>query len=433
MPNTDDRDIAELLDRDVSRRDVLRTGALALGSMPLAAAVLEACGGAATRTSSGGSSTTITIGVPVPLTGAWVVNGQNTLRGVQLAADDINKAGGIKAMNGAQLKVAQADTSSDNPAQAADVTRQLVSQGATALVGSYLSSLTLTSSTAAEQAHVPMITNSFVDQLTTRGYKYLFELPPISSVFGEKTVTYTLEMGKDVNVSVSNAAVVSSDDAAFRAQGQQVITTAKSSGLNVVASEFYSPGINDMTPIVSKVRAAKPDIIFIGGPLDPIILFVRTLRSLNDKTAVVGVGGGGILDPGFPQALGPASDGVLATSAWNDDLKQPGVADVAKRYRSRWKEPFMSQESGEAYVGTWVIAAALEAAKANDATKIRNAIADINLSGNNKIAQLWTGGTIGFDPNGRPKNAYPLMIEYKDRLPHTVWPKQDQVMKPFLR
>lgn len=431
MPNNDDRDLVELLVRDVSRRDVLRTAALALGSVPLAGAVLEACGGAATRTSSGGSSTTITIGVPVPLTGAWVVNGQNTLRGVQLAVEDINKAGGIKSMNGAQLKVAQADTSSDNPAQAADVTRQLVSQGATALFGSYLSSLTLTASTAAEQSHVPMVTNSFVDQLTSRGYKHIFELPPISTVFGEKTVTYVLEMAKEGNTSLSNAAVVSSDDAAFRAQGLQVIATVKSSGLNVVESEFYSPGISDMTPLVTKVRSSKPDIIFIGGPLDPTILFVRTLRSLNDKTAVVGVGGGGILDPGFPQALGAASDGVLATSAWNDDLKQPGVADVAKRYRSRWKEPFMSQESGEAYVGTWVIAAAAEAAKANDATKIRNALADLDLSGNNKTAQLWTGGKIAFDPTGRPKYSYPLMVEYKDRLPHTVWPKQDQVLKPF--
>jgi len=178
MTTTTDELIHRLRNSEMSRRELLMRSALVAGSLPLATAILEACGQTASRTSSGGSSTTLTIGVPVPLTGAWVVNGQNTLRGVQLAAADINKTGGIKSLSGAQVKVASADTSSDNPAQAADATRQLVSQGATALFGSYLSSLTLTSSTAAEQAHVPMLTNSFVDHLPNRGSRYIFEPVP---------------------------------------------------------------------------------------------------------------------------------------------------------------------------------------------------------------------------------------------------------------
>jgi branched-chain amino acid transport system substrate-binding protein len=422
--------LRELLDREASRRSFLAKGALVLGSSAVLAELVAACGGTATRSSSAGSSSVVTVGAPLPLTGAWSEEGQNCLKGLTLGVEDVNNAGGIKAMGGAKLKVAPADTSSDDPAQAADSVRRLVEGGATALVGSYLSSLTLTSSTAAEQARVPMISQSFVDQLTQRGYKYYFQLPPKSSTFGNASADGIVAMAKDAGLRLETAAVIGSDDASSKAQSAAVADRSKALGIQVLVNELYPPSIADMSPLVSKVRAAKPDIVFFAGPVQPTVLFVRTLRSLGDRTPVNGIGGGGILDVSFPQSLGSASDGVFALCAWSWDLRLPGVPSVVKRYNARYKVPFMPQEAGESYVAAWIIAAALERAKANDPQKIRDAIANLSFTGNDRVAELWPGRRLKFDATGLATN-YPLTVEYKGGKPHIVWPKGDQTMKPF--
>lgn len=420
-----------LVRREASRRRFLIGGAATVGMAAFAADFLAACGSSgATRGAAAGSSTEVTVGAPLPLTGAWSEEGQNCLNGLTLGVQDVNKAGGIKAMNGAKLKVAPSDTSSDNPAQAADSVRNLVGQGATALVGSYLSSLTLTSSTAAEQAKVPMISQSFVDQLTSRGYKYFFQLPPKSSTFGTASVDSFVAMSQSSGLKLKSGAVLASDDASSKAQGAAAAARADQVGIQITVNELYSASIADMTPLVSKVRAAKPDIVFFAGPVEPTILFARTLRSLGDKTPINGVGGGGILDVSFPKSLGASADGVFALCAWNWDLKQPGVADVVSRYNSKFKVPFMPQEAGESYIAAWIIGAALEKTKANDPQKIRDAISSLHFTGNQMVAQFWTGKELKFDSTGMATN-YPLTVEYKDGKPHTVWPKSNQTLKPF--
>src|SRR5919201_2228292 len=330
------------------------------GAAPTAAAVATQ-----TAPAQSGAAQEIIVGVPVPLTGAFSEAGQNCLQGVQHAVDDINQAGGVNALNGAKLRISYGDTSTDNPAQAADVVRRLVGEGASALIGAYLSSLTLPASTAAEQAEVPLITQSFVDTLSTRGYKYFFQLPPKSSAFGTATVDYLLEIYRHAGINLTSGAMISSDDASSKAQGEAVIEQAKAKGMEMPVAEFYPVTIADMTPQVQKVRSSKVQAVFMTGPVPAVLLFARTLRGLGDKTPIVGIGGGGILDVSSPGQLGPAADGVIALAAWNWDLNQPGVDKVAKAYNDRNKVPFMPQESGESYIAAWLIHRAVENTKSS--------------------------------------------------------------------
>src|SRR6187549_2301757 len=72
-----------------------------------------------------GQEQEIVIGAPNSLTGGIGEGGQRNVWGLQIAVDQINKAGGIKALGGAKLKLIVADTTSDNPTQAASVTRRM--------------------------------------------------------------------------------------------------------------------------------------------------------------------------------------------------------------------------------------------------------------------------------------------------------------------
>jgi branched-chain amino acid transport system substrate-binding protein len=372
----------------------------------------------------------VIIGVPMPLTGAFSEAGQNCLLGVQLAVDDINAGGGIKALGGAKLKVSYGDTSTDNPAQAADVVRRLTGDGAAALIGCYLSSLTLPASTAAEQAQVPIISQSFVDTLSNRGYKFYFQLPPRSTAFGNATVDYLLDMTRDTGSQLKSAAMISSDDAASKAQGDTVVANAKGKGIDVPVAEFYPVTIADMSPLVAKVRQTKPQVIFMAGPVPAVILFTKTLRGLGDKTPIVGTGGGGILDVSFPKQLGDAADGVVGLAAWNWDLKQPGIEKIVKAFNEKNSVPFMPQESGESYIMALLLQRAMETAKSSDPKAIATALGGLKLESGDAIADLWQGRKIAFDPTG-VNDTYPLAIQYQGGLPRTVWPKSDQVVKPL--
>lgn len=447
----------------VSRRRFLARAALVLGLGAMSANLLAACTGPtatppgqsgagptsapakpaaaaptsgapttaaqAAPTQAGAAANEVVIGVPVPLTGAFSEAGQNCLLGVQHGVDDINAAGGMKALNGAKLRVSYGDTSTDNPAQAADVVRRLVGEGASALIGAYLSSLTLPASTAAEQAEVPLITQSFVDTLSTRGYKYFFQLPPKSSAFGTATIDYLLDIYKDAGADLTTGAMISSDDASSKAQGEAVVAQAKAKGMDMPVAEFYPVTIADMTPQVQKVRSAKVQAVFMTGPVPAVLLFARTLRGLGDKTPIVGIGGGGILDVSFPGQLGPAAEGVIALAAWNWDLNQPGMDKIAKAYNERNKVPFMPQESGESYIAAWLAHHAVEMAKSTDPKQINQALTGLKLASGDPIADLWPGRKISFDGTG-VNDTVPLAVQYQSGVPRTVWPKDVQVVKP---
>ena len=121
----------------------------------------------------------IIIGAPNSLTGGLGEIGQRMTWGLQIAVDQVNREGGIKAMGGAKLKAIIADTSSENPTQAASVTRRMIDQEkAIILAGATASAMTLAAQVEAEKSEIPLVTNSYADGIVTRGYKYSFKITP---------------------------------------------------------------------------------------------------------------------------------------------------------------------------------------------------------------------------------------------------------------
>jgi branched-chain amino acid transport system substrate-binding protein len=377
----------------------------------------------ATPAGAAGATTTCLIGAPHPLSGPWAENGQNSVRGMELAAEEINRNGGIAALGGANIEIVPGDTATD-PAQAQSVTAQLVTdRGVSALVGSYLSSLTLTSSTAAESQRVPMVSQSFVDELTQRGYEYFFQLPPKSSSFGANTVSYYLEIAEAKGRPVQNAVVFGSNDAATRAQADRVVQAATEQGINIPEPVVFPPGITDASAIVNQIAASNPDVIFAGGPVADIVLIIRDLRARGIQVPIVGTGGTGFLVKGLAEGLGDQVNGIMSLSAWNEDMNLPEaqVQEASEAYREAYNEPFMPQEAGETYVAVHLIKAAIEQAGSCEPQDIRDALAQMEVSSGPESAM--PPGQIAFDDTGMNSFATPVMIQWQDQVPRTVWPQ----------
>lgn len=139
----------------------------------------------------------INIGVIMPLSGANAQFGINSRNGIELVADEINAAGGIKALGGAKLRLMQYDTG-DSAEKAKDAAQRMIAQEP-ALVGGFgcwLSTFTLAATEVTERAELPWLTLSYSDLITNRGFHYVFQTSPTADFQAESLVPTIMELAE---------------------------------------------------------------------------------------------------------------------------------------------------------------------------------------------------------------------------------------------
>ena len=158
----------------------------------------------------------VVIGAPNSLTGGFGEGGRQVVIGLQIAVEQVNAAGGIKSLAGAKLRVISGDTSSDDPALAASVTRRMVSQDkVSVLVGAHTSTMTLSAQIEAERGEVPILTTSYADQIVQRGYKYTFKIPPQASALSATGMEDTIALYQQIKgTKIDRVAIFYGADAA---------------------------------------------------------------------------------------------------------------------------------------------------------------------------------------------------------------------------
>ena len=170
-----------------------------------------ACASAATQSTNSQSPKEVTLGVLMPLSGASSLDGQNSLRGVQIEADTINSRGGIKSMGGAKIKVVSVDATSD-PTTAVSAMQQLITNSKpTAVVCCYSSTLTQAVMPVAERANIPVITSSVADVLTNSNYQYIFDTAALSSQIGNAQIQLSGEVYSAAGRAIKKVAIVYED------------------------------------------------------------------------------------------------------------------------------------------------------------------------------------------------------------------------------
>jgi len=151
----------------------------------------------------------VKIAVGVPLSGAWARSGELHMKGAQLAVEDINAAGGIKALGGAKIKLIAVDAG-DSTEKAKNAAQRMLSQDPDLVggTGAFVSSFTLAITEITERAEVPWLTLSYSDQITARGYKYVFQTSPVASKQSVEAVPTMMELAKLSGSSIKTVAIV---------------------------------------------------------------------------------------------------------------------------------------------------------------------------------------------------------------------------------
>lgn len=356
----------------------------------------------------------INVGVILPLSGANAQFGINSRQGLELAADEINAAGGIKALGGAKLKLIIADATSQ-PTTAATVAQRLITQNrCVALIGAYASSLTLAVSEVTERRGIPLLTMSFSDVLTERGFKHIFQVVSKGSVLGRAQYDYAASVVAGAS-DIKKIALLYEDTAYGTSQAVGVRNAAKAAGAQIVLDEAYPLGITDVTPLISKLRASDAQIVFPISYLNDSLLIIRVMRQQRLTVPIVG-GAAGYVIPDFAKALGQYSQAVLSIAPANYDQ----APEYTERYRKRFGT-FMPHEALEHAVCAGVLAQALEVAASDKPEAVSKALRA------QKYDQGWagvmSGGGVHFDANGLNTLAQPIMVQWQNNELVSVWPR----------
>jgi branched-chain amino acid transport system substrate-binding protein len=362
----------------------------------------------------------VKIALVAPLSGRWARQGQLKKMGAEMAIEEINSQGGIKALGGAKIVLREADAGDSVEKAVSAAQRVLTREKISAGIGSWLSSFTLGVTEVAERLQVPWLSLSYADSITERGFKYTFQTSPVSSLQAEQALDLVTDLAKKNNRPIKKAAIVGDNTAAtvfFFKPLREKLLSAK--GIELVVDEVWTPPLADATAIAQKLRATQPDIVFYGATNFPdSIQVLQKVKEFSVKSPIQGVGAW-LVTPEYVKTVGKEMLDSIQTVVAAHPVK--GQEELVKKFVQRTGEPFMTQDPLCTYSHVWLIKEAIEQAKSADPKAIRDALAKIDLPSGPATA-AFQPARVKFDERGRRVGAAPLIVQWQGGEPFTVVP-----------
>jgi branched-chain amino acid transport system substrate-binding protein len=375
----------------------------------------------------------VQVALLAPMSGPWARQGMMMRLGADMAIDEINASGGIKALGGAKMELVVFDAG-DSAEKAKNAAQRMVAQypdlvGGT---GAWLSSFTLAVTEVTERAELPWLTLSYSDLITDRGFRYIFQMAPTADDQAIKALPTILNLAKQStgNQPTTIGLIAGNDASAASLMRPIRATELEKHHLRAVVDETYTPPLSDATSIVQRVRSARPQFLLC------VTSNVPDTKLLMDKFAEYRLGGdrlpkignGGALGaPELGQVVGPQIiEGLMGIVAnWGGK----GQADLSKRFTDKTGEPWLNQDSIMTYTDMMILREATERAGAADRRKVAEAMRNFDLT--DGVALLSPGGRLKFDEKGRRVGAELVIIQWQSGKAVAVYPPSVATAEPI--
>lgn len=371
----------------------------------LAAAVLAA-GIFATAARAG----TIKVGIVLPLTGEQAKFGEIEKRSFEMAAEEINAAGGVKGDK--LVLVFEDDTGKPDVGRSA-VEKLIAREKVPVITGGYSSSVTAAATAVAQQFKVPfLVTTGSADEITEKGYDYVFRINPPASEYPQGVASFLKEVAKP------KTAVILHENSLFgQSSSKEMVELCKELGIKVLLKEGYNKGAVDFKPLLTKVKSLNPDLVYMVSYVMDASLLMRQARELDLHPNLFIGGGAGFTLPEFRRSAGPAAEYVFSATLWTETVPYPGARQYFNKYRAKYKDD-TEYHGAEAYASLYVVADALKRAKAITPKDIRDALAATDM--------MTAFGPVKFVAYGKKtqQNRLPtFLVQWQQGELEAVWPK----------
>jgi branched-chain amino acid transport system substrate-binding protein len=350
---------------------------------------------------SSGSNKDLVIGVSLSLTGDFADPGKAVERGYQLWADQVNAKGGLL---GRKVIIKVVDDLS-SPDQVVTNYQNLITRDHVDLVmGPFSSLLTIPASQVANRYHYALVESAgggpkvFDQQLHN-----LFFVQPAPVVNqGNIFADYILSLPADQRPKT--AAYPSLDDPFAKPIADSVRAKFEAAGIKTVYQATYPAETPDLTPIMAKVAAAKPDVVVSGTQSEDAYQQVKSMVQLRFSPKWLFMSNGANSPVEFPDKVGANNTaGVFSSGDWFPDSTATGSADFVKAYIAKFggKATDIDNSSAEAYAAGQVLELV-----AQRTGKIDNQTIISTLHSGTWPTLL---GDLSWDANGAPQGNYELV------------------------
>lgn len=272
------------------------------------------------------NAASILIGVQAPITGTYADEGQGIEKAVRLLAEQQNAKGGLLG-NKIEVKVCDDE---GKPPQAAICARQLVNDKVIAVIGSYTSGCALAAQPIYAQADVIQTSDGTSDKLLERGYKTWFGNAAPNSAEAEFTAEYLIKAR-----NFKRIAVVTDHSSFATGLADAVVENVKALKGNIIEKAFVNEGSQNFTPVLTKLKAMDPDVVYYSGYFSDGGLIRAQMQQLGMNA--VFVGGDANQNVAFAKIAGSAAGGsIIINVPAPQYLPYPAakqfVADYEKKY-----------------------------------------------------------------------------------------------------
>jgi branched-chain amino acid transport system substrate-binding protein len=355
----------------------------------------------------------IRIGASLSLTGTYAKLGKNQHEGYQLCEKDLNARGGLL---GRRVQFAVYDDQS-MPATAVRLYEKLITEDKVdAIMGPYSSPVTEAAVNVTEKYKKVMVAPlAATTSIFKKGRKYIFMVISPAEVYLEGLVDMAAKRG------LKTVAVVNEDTLFSKAAASGAADLAKKKGMQVVFQEAYPKGNTDFSALLTKVKAANPDVIAAATYFDDAVALTRQMKELNVNPKMYGVTVGGDL-PEFYDTLKQNAEFVYGATQWEHTLPYPGNTEWFETYKKEFAHA-PSYHSAAGYAGCLIYAEAVKRANSLDAERVREQLL--------KLEMRTVFGDYKVDQDGFQVAHKMVTFQWQKEKKVTVWPDDLATAKPL--
>ncbi len=316
-----------------------------------------------------GAQEVLKIGGIGPLSGGGTAWGLATQRGIELAIDDINSAGGVKADGKSyKLELIMYDDQYTGQGGKAAAERVVNQDKVKFVIGPIGSPPALATIGVTNPAKVIALTNGYAAAILKNDNKdpYNFRMINTSVEFGPPIISWL----KQNRPEVKKVGMLAPNDAVGQSVATQLAEDYKKQGYEVVL-EFFERGIKEFTPLILRMMAQRVDSFeFDGNSPGDVGLMVKQMRQAGFKGTLIQIGGPGIDE--VIQIAGPHAEGYLSYDVF--DWSTPAGQKLQADYEKKYGKGIINAQMPAFFHITKLLAEAINRAGTLDVDKVRDAI-----------------------------------------------------------
>jgi len=397
------------------------------------------------------SAKEIKVGVIYDQTGPFAGGGSvNASIGTQIAIDLINERGGIEGYKLVPVNV-DAQSKADVAINAAE--RLLNDDKVDLIMGVYSSAQCVPMASKVDNAKRFMWANVCISSavFANRNLQYVFRSQVHSDQYGEASCRFLAETSKEtlgIALADLKVAIIHEDGPYGSGVAKANKEACTKAGINVVLDEGYAVNSTDLSPLIAKLRRARPDVILHTGYNPDIALFLRQAKEQGLKwKALIGHGAGYANIDRIRETAGKDVDYVMdvdpvAAQLLKPESLAPGlpelVAEVQKRFKAKTGQDYTETNVWMGFNQSWilftdVLPRAIKKYGGVDPESLRKAALDADIP----VGGTVQGYGVKFNPPGDPMSgqnarSFPVVIQHRPDGAKVLWPKEVQTATPVM-